>query len=240
MIPDMCDLFGMSCNESDRATRSLPRFSDFSSGNPDGWGIGWFEGSIATVNRAAGRADMDSLYEESTAAARSHTLVAHLRISTGGDPCECNCHPFKRNHRGRDWLLAHNGSVDNVQYHPMAEGETDSEQIFHQLMDKMAEYQEGGPFRGQYPALKNAIRHIFDTYDMEIDLNLLISDGYQLYVFHHHSYKSIYMLNRSKAYGDAALISTRRLTDEDWESIPEDRLLVISHGVVQVISDPLI
>ena len=43
----MCDLFGLSCNEEDRATKSLPKFANqfgtYSSGNNDGWGIAYFD-----------------------------------------------------------------------------------------------------------------------------------------------------------------------------------------------------
>jgi len=40
----MCDLLGISCNENDRASRSLPQFAkEFSDDNPDGWGIAYFE-----------------------------------------------------------------------------------------------------------------------------------------------------------------------------------------------------
>lgn len=236
----MCDLFGMSCNESDRATRSLPRFSQFSSGNPDGWGIGWFEGNRAFVERAPERADLDVFFEDSTQVARSHTIIAHLRHSTRGEPAQCNCHPFKHHHRGRDWLLAHNGWVNYVDDHPRSEGETDSEQIFHQMMDKVAEYEQGGSIRGQYPALKHAIEYILDTYGNQIRLNLLISDGNQLYAYNHYPGKPIYMLRRSKMYGDAVLVSTQRLTNEDWQEIPADKLLAINRGEILVLSDSVI
>ena len=172
--------------------------------------------------------------------ARSHTIVAHLRYSTVGKPCECNCHPFKWNHRGRDWLLAHNGHVRGTSPHPLAEGDTDSERIFIQIMEKVGEYQEGGRIRGQIPALKKAIRHIFDTYDTDINLNLLISDGHHLYVFHHYPGKPIYMLERSKQYGGAVLVSTVPLSDEGWVPLAPDRLLVINRGEIQLYSDPLI
>ena len=61
----MCDLFAMSCNDEDRATRSLPIFSEYASRNPDGWGIGWFEGNNAVVHRAACRADWDDAFFDS-------------------------------------------------------------------------------------------------------------------------------------------------------------------------------
>ena len=48
----MCDLFGLSCNEEDRATMSLPRFAElFSRQNPQGWGIAYYDDNKAVVVR---------------------------------------------------------------------------------------------------------------------------------------------------------------------------------------------
>jgi predicted glutamine amidotransferase len=234
----MCDLFAMSCNDEDRATRSLPIFSEYANRNPDGWGIGWFEGNSAVVHRAACRADWDDAFFDSIDEARSRNLIAHIRYATQGEPNDCNCHPFTRHHNGRDWMLAHNGWVTGAGGHPMAEGETDSETIFHEIMDKVSEYQDSGTFRGKYTALKKAIENVFDLYDGTINLNLLISDGNMMYAFNHYSSKPMYMLRRSKAYGDAILISTKELTDENWEVIPRDRLLAINNGEIEMLSSP--
>jgi predicted glutamine amidotransferase len=236
----MCDLFGLSCNESDRATRSLPIFSEHASRNRDGWGIGWFEGNTAIVHRAPCRADLDDDFYESVDNARSHNIIAHVRYATQGENRSCNCHPFTRRYFGRDWMMAHNGEVAGAGGHPGAEGGTDSESIFHEIMDYMNEYQNSGTFRGRYPALKKAIKRIFHSYHGTVNLNLLISDGNMLYAFHHHNRKPMYMLKRTKEYGGAILISTQELSDEDWKEIPSDKLLVINRGEIEVISDRLI
>ena len=239
MFGPMCDLFGMSCNDADRATRSLHRFAQYASGNADGWGIGWYEDGQARVERAPERGDLDSRYWSTMEEARSDVLIAHLRFSTGGGIHECNCHPFVRQHRGRDWMLAHNGWVSGAEDHPGSSGSTDSEQIFHQIMDKVAEYQESGGIKGLYPALKSAIKCVFDQYGRGVKLNLLISDGRTLYAFHHYPGKPIYMLRRSKEYGGAVVVSTQRLSEEDWEPIPNNRLLSINGGEVQVMSSAI-
>jgi len=236
----MCDLFGMSCNASDRATRSLPLFREYGRFNRDGWGIGWFDGNAATVERFPNRADQNDRFAELIEEVRSHNVLAHVRWATHGYKCECNCHPFKHHYRGRDWLMAHNGVVNDAISHPMAEGDTDSEQIFFHIMDKVEEYQNREGIRGTYPALKLAIRQILRQYGPDINLNLLISDGNSLYVFHHHSDKPIYLIRRSKGYGGAAVVSTRELTGEDWEELEPDRLLVLDRGEVFVYSTPLI
>ena len=70
---------------------------------------------------------------------------------------------------------------------------------------------------------------------------MLLSDGNNMYVFSHHSDKTMYMLRRQKGYGGATLVSTRELTtDESWQKIPRDRLLVLSKGEVLVISNKII
>ena len=244
----MCELFSLSCNQEDRATRSLPIFSElYSERNPDGWGIGWFEGNTVHVKGAPGRADADSMYVKAMESARSNTIIAHVRYATGDTECsERNCHPFKHVHRDRGWLFAHNGFLLNeFEIHPNAQGETDSETIFHEIIDKVSEYQENGIFKGQYPAIKSGIKHILDKYGDQIRLNLMISDGRTLYIFHHYQWnngrdKPIFMLRRQKRYGSAILLSTRCLTEENWEPIPKDRLLAISGGEILVMSDPLI
>ncbi len=48
----MCELFGLSCNEKDRAVRSLPVFIREGSWCHDGWGIGYYKGSKAVVERS--------------------------------------------------------------------------------------------------------------------------------------------------------------------------------------------
>jgi predicted glutamine amidotransferase len=235
----MCDLFGMSCNDVDRATNSLPRFARHAEKNSHGWGIGWYENGAARVVRAPEQGDRDPRYWETMEEARSEVIIGHVRWATGTAHCECNCHPFIRHHRGRDWMLAHNGWSNDYRIHPGAEGDTDSEQIFQEIMDSVSEYQESGGIKGIYPALKKAIVGVFERHGRDVRLNLLISDGRTLYAFQHYPNKPIYILRRSKSYGGAILMSTQKLTEEDWEPIPENRLLAVEGGEVQVMSTAL-
>jgi len=230
----------MSCNTEDRATSSLPRFARFATGNPHGWGLGWYEDGQARIEREPCRADFSEHFYDSIEQARSANMIAHVRYATHGVHTTCNCHPFKRNYRGRDWIFAHNGWVDGVEIHQMSEGETDSEQIFNLIMDEIETYQNRGKIRGTYPALKHAIGVVFERYGEDINLNLFISDGNKLYAYHHYPGKPIYLIRRSKEYGSAALVSTQELTGEDWITLEPDRLLVLDRGEVFVYSTPLI
>ncbi len=95
-------------------------------------------------------------------------------------------------------MFAHNGWVSNVRDHPDALGDTDSERIFHHIMDEVSNYQQIGKIRGSIPALNKAIASVFEEYGSGINLNLLISDGSILYAYHHYPGKPLYMLRREE------------------------------------------
>ena len=244
----MCDLFGLSCNEEDRATWSLPKFAElFSRQNPQGWGIVYYDGNNAklvrpTVGEPLIAAD-SPLFANTIKKARSTNIISHVRHATGDTClCELNCHPFIHHRNGRDWAFAHNGQVfKNLKKHPAAEGDTDSENIFHQIMDYVDEYMRGDTMHGLYPALKKAVKRILDDYGKDnINLNFLMSDGNMHYAFSHYDVKPMYMLGRMKGYGGAILLSTQKVTDENWQEIGKDRLLAINCGEILIRSDEII
>ena len=83
----------------------------------------------------------------------------------------------------------------------------------------------------------NSIKKVFRNYGRDISFNFLLSDSINLYAFHHYEDKPIYFLRREKDYGGAILLSTRKLSQEIWQEIPKDRLLVISRGEILVLSN---
>jgi len=243
----MCDLFGLSCNEEDRATWSLPKFAElFSRQNPQGWGIAYYNNNKAVVVRPQDGepyiAADSPLFDNTIKKARSTNIISHVRHATHGYKCELNCHPFIHHRNGRDWTFAHNGQVfGKLKKHPAAEGGTDSENIFHQIMDYVDEYMRGDTIHGLYPALKKAVKRILDGYGKDkINLNFLMSDGNMHYAFSHYDDKPMYMLGRTKGYGGAILLSTQKVTDENWRDIGKDRLLAINCGEILIRSDEII
>ena len=245
----MCDLFGLSCNEEDRATKSLPKFANqfgtYSSGNNDGWGIAYFnktKSNKCIVERASDGSEFEAAkskeFFEVVDEALSTNIIAHVRnASPGTGVCGLNCHPFPHHYHGRDWIFAHNGYVrGDFERHSSARGDTDSETIFQKMMGYVDEHMRSGSIRGLYPAMKKAVRQILDDYP-GIKLNFLMSDGNMHYAFSHYDGKPMYMLGRTKGYGGAVLLSTQKVTDENWQEIGTDRLLAITRGEVLVHSD---
>ena len=255
----MCDLLGISCNENDRASRSLPQFAkEFSDDNPDGWGIAYFDGAKAVIKRSQGKDDLKAkkskLFRETWKKVRSKNFIAHVRLASRGICTELNCHPFALDHNvhrilERDWIFAHNGTIRGFAEHPRSKGTTDSENIFNEILDSMKKYLSSGKIRGEYHALKYAIEKIFKRYGRGITLNLLMSDGNMHYAFSHYLPGSdferpIFMKRRGKAWGNVILLTTGKFVtpgyaNEEWEKIPTDRLLVVNCGQIITLSDPI-
>ena len=239
----MCELFGLSCNKKDRATLSLPVFKEkahkFKA--DDGWGIAYYDekGNVKIVTETK-QAFLSERFSKLIEEAKGNIIIAHVRLkaSHGADVCKKNCHPFVDLYRERPWVFAHNGTINDIDYPAdRIGGETDSAKAFQFMMDNIMEYQNQGRIRGTYPAIMNSIKKVFNSYGKETRFNFLLSDGINLYAFHHYKGKPIYFLRREKNYGGAILLSTRKLSQEYWQKIPEDRLLVISRGEILVLSD---
>jgi len=228
----MCELFALSCNSKDRASFSLPLFAKYHNPSWDGWGVGFYESARARVVRNIDDPNYSETFRRAIQEARSNVIIAHIRLATTGDVCPENCHPFRFNYLNRDWLFAHNGTM-NIDYPSYVDGENDSARVFSFMMDRIMEYMREGRFRGIYPAVKHATRELLENYSGS--LNYLLSDSNALFAFC--NYRRMYMLKREKEYGGAILISTQRLTRENWVEVPKNRIICVLNGEIFVLSD---
>jgi glutamine amidotransferase len=232
----MCELFALSCNRKDRATFSLPLFARYHEPYWHGWGIGYYEGTHARIVKNTDDPNFSLSFRRTVQNARSNVIIAHIRLATSGVVCPENCHPFKFRYLNRDWLFAHNGTID-IDYPSHVEGDNDSARAFSFVMDKIDEYLRRSEFRGIYPAVKYATHKLLEEANGRKRLNYLLSDSNALFVFC--NYRRMFMLRREKDYGGAILISTQKLTDENWIEIPKYRVLCVLNGEIFVVSDRL-
>lgn len=249
----MCRLLGVIANKPVDLEFSLERFKEFAKWNPDGWGIGWFEGRRPKIFKQGISAIADeSKFPILSKEVRSKIIIVHVRKGTGAEPAERNSHPFKY----ENWIFAHNGYIDrdyllsllNAKYKSEINGETDSEVYFHWIIQCIDE--EGDVVRG----IKRAIEYVVKR--EHSGLNFLLSDGYNLYAFryssHSRNYYTLYMLRRSpsnqglvelsKETGallqsktlkgeKAVLVCSEKLTNEKWKEIEFGKLLIINSNL---------
>lgn len=145
----MCELLGLSSNLPATASLSLSRLAQH--GGPptsirDGWGVAYYEGTDVRLIKDAGSADdSDWLRFVSQHELRSEVVMAHIRKATMGAPVYRNAQPFVRELAGRMHSFAHNGGLPGIlktaglhspRFTPV--GETDSEQAFCGLLDRLA------------------------------------------------------------------------------------------------------
>ena len=236
-----CDLFLLSSHQDYFANSALTRFAGRGSRNIHGWGIAGYRHGRANVLRSADPAiekesgDLSREFYMATKAVSSPIILGHLRFLSAGTVSEFNNHPFKLNFLGYDWTMVHNGTATNHETlvphdeRLLLESDNDSARIFEFLRKRIIEYYLRDSRKSLIEGCRKAYADLLNT---DGEFNNILSNGHISFVFIHH--RTFYLLNRDKQMGDAALLSTLRLTDdEEWITVDarqnkEARMLVFS------------
>jgi len=159
-------------------------------GNPDGWGVAYYEGVDAQLLREPAPAAESSMVQFlSSHAPRSNLVISHVRRATYGDRKLANTQPFQRVLGGHTHIFAHNGFVPPSRM-PSAscwltpQGDTDSEHLFCRLLG----YLEPLWSNGDIPAFEKRL-DVVTGFAGEIlqqgASNFLYSDGVNLFAHGH-------------------------------------------------------
>lgn len=159
-------------------------------GNPDGWGVAYYEGADVMLLRepvpAAGSPMVKFL---NSYAPRSDLIISHLRRATQGGRSLANTQPFQRVLGGHTHIFAHNGFVPpfklpNNSPWLLPEGDTDSELLFCHLLGHLEPlWSRGGipSFKKRFDVVK---RFACDILERGAS-NFLYSDGINLFAHGH-------------------------------------------------------
>ena len=214
-----------------------------------GWGIAWFNGVRWELVK-----EPFALYESESARStarrvRGLIIISHVRLATTGGKTLGNSHPWLY----KGYVFAHNGTVDRRdllrlvrQEYRDFEGETDSEVLFHLIVQEALD--AGGFLEG----VRRALEKINEGKVRYSSLNFLASDGHQLYALryanHSLGYYTLYYLERPRgplslnklsestlqliraklAHGEkAVLVASEPLTEENWLEIPNKHMLIV-------------
>lgn len=135
----MCRLFGMNAGRrTAHATYWLEQAPDSmateSHRNPDGAGVGWFDGTgTAHVDKQSVAAYRDPEFRQVARTATATSLITHVRFATVGARVPANTHPFLVD----GLIFAHNGGFADLDavdrklgpYRDLVKGDTDSERF---------------------------------------------------------------------------------------------------------------
>lgn len=230
----------------------------------DGWGLAFYPGKEPAVSvlkehdprPGSLKGELIKTWEHLA----SSTFMLHIRRARWGAISDANTQPFARSWAGRDWLIAHAGSLDEVP--PLAEdarftpvGGTDTEQVFCVLLDRIAA-------RG-WRSLGDVDVEELLAWLRELDalggLSIFLSDGLDLLAYaDSHGAAPVYLWERTPPYnnrvfGNADLrvdlfkrgtrskkgvvLSTEPLEQEDapaeWHQLPPGELIVVRRGTVR-------
>ncbi|MFN4204763.1 MAG: class II glutamine amidotransferase [Agrobacterium albertimagni] len=267
MVKVMCELLGLCSNRRAAVSLSLARLAEHSGPpvlNGDGWGVAYYEGPDARLIKDSGPAnESDWIGFLQRHDLRSAIVIAHIRHATMGARAYRNSQPFSRELAGRVHLFAHNGWLPGLPDAPkfrsarfVAVGETDSEQAFCALLDRLQEIWRPG----EVPPLEERMQ-IVTAFAAELrsfgPANFLYSDGDALFA-HGHRRKhagaataeppGLVVLER-ECPPDMAGLATRGLsiapdgqrvtliasvplTEDDWRPLAEGEVIALTQGTV--------
>ena len=264
----MCELLGMSSSRVTTVNLSLMKLAEhggFSGPYSDGWGVGYYEGAdVRLIKEAEAAADSDWVRFVRNHHLHSHIVMAHLRRATIGERAYRNTQPFMRELAGRMHLFAHNGWLPAIQntpeftpsrFHPV--GETDSEQAFCALLDRMAELWQRPD---EIPLIEQrmaCVAQFAERLKILGPANFLYSDGDAL--FAHGDRRKQAQTNRIQAPGlrylsrschegepgllvDGVSITAANqqmitlasvpLSDQPWQALAEGELIAVCRGQI--------
>ncbi len=229
----MCELLGLNFKYPVTAAFSFRGFRHRSEKNAHGWGLARYEGQACQIFKEAIKAEDSRLAEfiRDYESYQSQIFIGHVRDASLGAHTLANTHPFVRVFRGREIILAHNGTLkvpamadDQLLFSKV--GETDSEGILCALLTELE--QDNIPFDDY-----SRVEGILVRYNQGGTMNLLFSDGERLFC-----YKDKTGHNGLQLVERAAPFHPVSLKDEDWQVDFQEEKEPDQHGFV-IASHPL-
>jgi transglutaminase-like putative cysteine protease/predicted glutamine amidotransferase len=237
---------------------------------PDGWGIGYYPGGEPSASVLKEPAPNEGSIRSELVKAWQHLesslFLVHIRTAMWGIQSDANTQPFSRAWGGRDWMMAHAGSLherlrprEGAVFEPV--GSTDTEEIFCELLSRMAAL--------RWRSLADAMLPTLQAWLEEINhlgtLNLVFTDGRDLCVYADRDEPDGLFLwqilppEECLVFGDddlqvdlarrgvktrkGVVISSNPLTPAptgrtSWEKIPPGKLMIFRQGAIWSEMDP--
>ncbi len=196
----MCRLYALRANEPTRVECGLVHAQNAlmaqSKGDEHGlmhghgWGVADYSDGVPLIERQTWAAFHGEHFAKKAAGVYGHTVVAHVRRATVGEPSLENTHPFAH---GR-WIFAHNGTIRHFEkvrellldaldfgQRNAIHGTTDSEHVFHYLLSLWSGSPQADLLETVRLGLNRVISWCKDVdRDAQPSLNIVLTDGDRL------------------------------------------------------------
>ena len=203
----MCELFAMSSRIETTVSFSLhelSRHGGLTGSNDDGWGVATYEENTAFVYREPRPAAFSRRLQFIQAHPRpSKCVISHIRRATVGEIALRNTQPFQRIYNGRSHVFAHNGDLQGIENKPLS---TDCDYLY-----AFANKRRQASGRVEPPGMHFLARRCQCDHDALRRVGVDIGCEPQ----------------------QVCLLASVPLTDEDWQPLPSEELIVVRDGEIE-------
>lgn len=264
----MCELFALSSNEPVALTislQALARHGGLDGPHKDGWGLAYYEKTdVRLIKDASAASESDWVRFIENHRLPSTLILSHIRKATQGERTNSNTQPFIRELGGRMHVFAHNGNLNGLEnafgnfpsrYRPV--GETDSEQAFCALLDRMTDLWAGSDKLPELCKRRALVTDFARKLRPLGPANFIYGDGDTFFAHGDRRTQSsgevvppgLCVLERHCSVaggGDisvdglafesgtekVALVASVPLTDETWRPLDHGEIIALSNGVI--------
>jgi glutamine amidotransferase len=236
----MCELFCLSSRLPTVVSFSLEAFArrgGRDSRNLDGWGLAYYDERDVRLYREpepAGDSAWLSFVERRHVA--STLVLSHLRHATRGHLSLANTQPFARELGGRLHVFAHNGRLDDIEFHQAGGwdrfqpiGDTDSEIAFCILLQRLSELWRGSVEPSLDDRLAIVERFAADMRQLG-PANFIYADGNTLFAHGHRRIQS------DNVIAPPGLWQLQRRCVVDIDALPEAGVAIKPGGQDQEVT----
>lgn len=225
----MCELLGMSANTPTDLCFSftgLTQRGGNTGPHKDGWGVAFYEGKgVSSFHDASPSCESEIAGMVKRHPIKSETAICHIRQANVGNICLANTHPFIRELWGKNWVFAHNGQIKNFSAQAgfyEAIGDTDSEQIFCDLMNQLRQQHQRTDSPQQ---IADTLVRLAKSYAEAGVFNCLLSNGEWLFTY---CSTKLACITRRAPFGPACLTDADVSIDFEAETTPNDVVSIIA------------
>jgi predicted glutamine amidotransferase len=226
----MCDIFALSAGVDYTAQQYLPIFAEKGKRNMNGWGIGFYRGNEALVEKSAERVyNSEQVHESFQRLARvvdSRIIVSHISCPLSGGSHTAQNHPFSLSFLNHVWLFVHIGLIKGIQdYQTTNEPRIDVDvypaRVFEYLRDQLIGYLRYTPYESIARSLVKSIRNMLSDYPGHY--SFFLANESVLFAFS--NFRTLMLLKESEKYGNNLVLTSigEGLSDKEWIAVEPER-----------------